>query len=227
MRVDFGPGFQILSDDERFSPKIQYESQVEGRVWAQREQDPANSGIFLPRQRIFFKGNITRPIEYEFAINRGLGSINVLNAYLNFHFNDNIEFRVGRAFAPFSYDQFAVSNYWLITPERSVFTTNLSPNRQFRAMAWRYLFNAQLDYAAGVFNSSCNSFESLINNLDFVGFVNTRSFQYSETLPVLRFLNIGTSIAFGRQDQSPAPVTFSIARGSLTLPFPATRRLPF
>ena len=62
---------------------------------AQRDQVPANSGLFLPRQRIFFDGNITRRIEYEFSINRGLGgTINILNAYINLHFNDRFEIKI-------------------------------------------------------------------------------------------------------------------------------------
>src|SRR5207344_1647735 len=97
----------------------------EGRVWAQDDRIPANSGFFLPRQRIFFNGNITEPIEYEFAINRGLNNLNLLNAFLNWHFDDQLEVRFGRFFTPSLYEQYAVSNYWLLTPERSLFSTNV------------------------------------------------------------------------------------------------------
>ena len=181
---------------------------------------PANSGIFLPRQRIFFTGNITKPIEYEFAINRGSGgSLNVLNAFINVHFDDRFEFRFGRFFTPFTYDQYAISNYWLPTPERSVFTTNLGLNRQFGLMAWGYLFDKRLDYAAGVFNGSRNSFESLNHGVDFVAYLNTRPFQESESLRFARFLNLGTSVAFGHQDQGPYPYRFASVEA---LPIPTT-----
>ena len=140
---------------------------------------------FLPRQRIFFTGNITKPIEYELAINRGSGgTINVLNAFINVHFDDRFELRLGRFFTPLTYDQYAISNYWLPTPERSLFTTNVGLGRQIGVMAWGYLFDKRLDYAAGVFNGSRNSFESLNNALDFVAFLNTRPFQQSESLRV-------------------------------------------
>ena len=125
----------------------------------------------MPRQRIFFDGNITKRIEYEFSINRGLGgTINILNAYINLHFDDRFELKFGRFFTPFTYDQFAISNYWLPTPERSLFTTNVGLGRQIGLMGWGYLFDKRLDYAAGIFNGSRNSFESLNNGVDFVGF---------------------------------------------------------
>ena len=69
----FGPGFQFQTEDEEFRLRFHLESQIEARIWGQRDQVPANSGFFLPRQRIFFDGNITKRIEYEFSINRGLG----------------------------------------------------------------------------------------------------------------------------------------------------------
>ncbi|WP_435007900.1 OprO/OprP family phosphate-selective porin [Tundrisphaera lichenicola] len=223
----FGPGFQFMTEDEKFRLQIHYESQIEGRVWGQSDQVPANSGIFLPRQRIFFNGNITKPIEYELAINRGFGTINVLNAYINLHFDDRFELRFGRFFTPFNYDQYAISNYWLPTPERSIYTTNVGLNRQFGLMAWGYLFDKRLDYAAGIFNGSRNSFESLSNGVDFVGYLNVRPFQESETYRLLRFLNLGTSFSVGHQDQSPVPVSFRIAGGSPNADNPGPGTVPF
>ena len=224
----FGPGFQFETEDEEFRLRIHYESQIEARIWAQAQQTPTNSGFFLPRQRIFFTGNITKPIEYEFAINRGSGgSLNLLNAFINLHFDDRFELRFGRFFTPFTYDQYAISNYWLPTPERSVFTTNVGLNRQFGLMAWGYLFDKRLDYAAGVFNGSRNSFESLNHGVDFVAYLNTRPFQESESLRFARFLNLGTSVAFGHQDQAPVPVSFRIGGGSPNTDNPGAGTTPF
>jgi len=224
----FGPGFQFQTDDEEFRLQVHLESQIEGRIWSQRDQVPANSGIFLPRQRIFFNGNITRRIEYEFSINRGLGgTINLLNAYINLHFNDRFEVRFGRFFTPLTYDQYAISNYWLPTPERSLFTTNVGLGRQIGLMGWGYLFDKRLDYAAGIFNGSRNSFESLNNGVDFVAFLNTRPFQESESLPLARFLNLGTSVAFGHQDQPPVPMAFRIGGSSPNADIPGAGTTPF
>ena len=189
-------GFQFKTEDEEFGLQFHLESQIDARVWSQRDQVPANSGYFFPRQRIYFNGNITRRIEYEFSINRGLGgTINILNAYINLHFDDRFELKFGRFFTPLTYDQFAISNFWLPTPERSLFTTNVGLGRQIGLMGWGYLFDKRLDYAAGVFNGSRNSFENLSNSVDFVGYLNARPFQESECA---RVRQIPESRHFGR-----------------------------
>lgn len=224
LKGTFGPGFQLQTDDSEYRLRIHFESQIEARVWGQN-QVPANSGIFLPRQRIFFEGNITKPIEYEFAINRGFGTLNVLNAFLNFHFDDRFQVRIGRFFTPFDYDQYAISNYWMPTPERSIYTTNVGLNRQFGMMGWGYLFDKRLDYAAGIFNGSRNSFEALHNGVDFVTYLNARPFQGTES--VFRFLNLGTSFAVGNQDQAPVPVSFRIGGGSPSADNPGPGTTPF
>ena len=94
-------------------------------------------------------------------------------------------------------------------------------------MGWGYLFDKRLDYAAGVFNGSRNSFESLSNGVDFVGFLNARPFQESESLRFARFLNLGTSVAFGYQDQPPVPVAFRIGGGSPNADVPGAGTTPF
>ena len=224
----FGPGFKWQTEDEEFQLRVHLESQFDARIWGQRNQVPANSGLFLPRQRIFFDGNITKRIEYELSINRGLGgNINILNAFINLHFDDRFQIRFGRYFTPFTYDQYAISNYWLPTPERSLFTTNVGLNRQFGLMGWGYLFDKRLDYAAGFFNGSRNSFESLANSVDFVTFLNARPFQQSESFEFAKALNLGTSFAFGHQDQAPVPVAFRIGAASPNSDVPGPGVTPF
>ena len=227
LRSTFGPGFRFESLDEEYMLQVEYESQIESRIWSEDGQIPANSGFYFPRQRFFFRGHITRPLEYEISVNRGLNNINILNAYVNLHLDDRLEFRLGRFFTPLGYEQYAISNYWLLTPERSPFITNVGLNRQIGLMAWGYLLDKRLDYAAGVFNGSRNSFESLNNAADFVGFLNTRPFQKSESLPFLRFLNLGGSVGFGHQDQPPAPVAFRIGGGSPDTNIPGLATVPF
>ncbi len=223
----FGPGFQIQSRDAEYRLQIHYESQIEARMWSQADQLPANSGFFLPRQRFFFNGQITKLVEYELAINRGVNNINLLNAFLNFHLDDRLQLRIGRFFTPLLYDQFAISNYWLLAPERSLFTTNLSLNRQIGAMAWGYLLDKQVDYAAGIFNGSRNSFESRNHGVDFVGYLNVRPFQNAAYWTWAENLNLGASTAYGSQDQAPVPMTFRIGAGSPDANIPGIATVPF
>jgi phosphate-selective porin OprO/OprP len=230
LTASFGPGFRLETSDDEFRFNVHLESQIEGRVWAPENRLPPGSGIngiYLPRQRIFFDGNITKKIEYELSINRGLGNINILNAYINLHFDDRFQLRLGRFFTPLNYDQYAISNYWLLTPERSPFTTNVGLNRQIGVKAWGYLWDERIDYAAGFFNGSRNSFENPNGAMDFVGFFNARPFQGSESFPLLEFLNVGTSVAYGRQDQAPVPAAFRIGAGSPDANIPGAATVPF
>ncbi len=223
----FGDGFRFLTEDEELGLGIHIESQFDARVWSQRDAVPANSGLFLPRQRIYFNGNITKRLEYEFSINRGLGgSINILNAFVNLHLDDRLEIKLGRYFTPLTYDQFAIGNFWLPTPERSLFTTNVGLGRQIGAMAWGYLFDKRLDYAAGVFNGSRNTFETP-SGVDLVGYLNARPFQESEAFSFARFLNLGTSVAFGHQDQSAVPMSFRIGGTVPNSDVPGAGTTPF
>ena len=58
-------------------------------------------------------------------------------------------------------------------------------------------------------------------------YLNARPFQESESLRFARFLNFGTSVAFGHQDQSPVPVSFRIGGGSPNADVPGAGTTPF
>ncbi len=211
LESNFGPGFQFQTLDEEFLLQIHLQSQIETRIWGDPNGGaPFRNGFYFPRQRIYFNGRITRPLEYSFSINRGLGELNILETYLNYHPDDRFQVRFGRYFTPLGFDQFAIRNLWLPTPERSLFTTNLGPNRQLGLMAWGYLLDKRLDYAAGIFTGPRNSFEDTNNAKDFTGFLNARPFQNSERFAFLRDWNIGTSVVTGRQDQPAVPLMFRI-----------------
>src|SRR5262249_52774511 len=84
----FGPGFQFQTLDNEFLLQIHIQSQIESRVWGDANGTPFKDGFYLPRQRIFFNGRITKPLEYVFSINRGFGDLNILETFLNFHPTD-------------------------------------------------------------------------------------------------------------------------------------------
>src|SRR5262249_27976265 len=150
------------------------------------------------------------PVEYVFSINRRLNSLDLLDAFISYHPDSRFQVRIGCYMTPLTYDQFAIRPMWLPTPERSLFTTDLGLNRQIGAIARGSLLDDRLDYAAGVFNGSRNSFQSLNNAADFIGFLNARPFQDSKTFWFASFLNVGTSVAIGYQDQAPVPASLRI-----------------
>lgn len=223
----FGTGFWWMTQDEEFQLRVRIGSQFDLREWSPGNYDYSTSGVYLPRQRFFLAGRITKPLEYELAFNRGMNGVDLLNAYLNYHADDRLEIRLGRYFTPLGFDQYAIPIYWMPTPERSLFTTNVGTNRQVGLMAWGYLFDAKVDYAVGAFNGGRNSYQSANNAMDVNAYVNVRPFQGSDTLPFLRYLNVGTSAAYGYQDQRPVPQAFQIGAISPNSNVPGLGTIPF
>ncbi|MDX2038431.1 MAG: porin [Isosphaeraceae bacterium] len=227
--LSFDPGFSFQTPDAAYRLEVHLLSEIESRVWSPGGRLPPGSGvngIYLPRQRFFFMGNITPKLEYELSINRGLGAINILNAYVNLRFDERLQLRVGRYFTPVLYDQYKIPTMWTPTPERSLFAVNLGPSRQIGAKAWGFLFDRRLEYAVGLFNGSRNSFENLNGSMDFMGFLNLHPFQAREE-SILRDLYFGTSVAVGRQDQSPVPVAFRVGAISPDANNPGSASVPF
>ena len=227
LQANFGPGFQLQTEDEEFRLQLHVLSQVEGMAWGNGGQTPPNGGFFSPRQRFFFNGRITQPIDDVFSNNRGLNSIDLLDAFLNLNPDERYQLRIGRYMTPLTYEQFAIRPMFLPTPERSLFTTNLGLNRQIGVMGWGYLFDKRLDYAAGLFNGSRNSFQWLGHGMDFISFINARPFENSDSLWFLHFLNLGTSLDYGDQDQSAVPASFRVGAVSPDAVVPGVATVPF
>src|SRR5262249_46595306 len=90
-----------------------------------------------------------------------------------------------------------------------------------------FLFDHRLDYAAGVFNGSRNSFQNLSHDMDFISYLNARPFQESESLWFFKYLNVGTSVAYGTQDQSPVPASLRVGAVSPDAKVPGVATVPF
>jgi phosphate-selective porin OprO/OprP len=220
------PPFQFENRDGSLLLRISYWSQFETRMWSPQGHDTAKDGFYMPRQRIYFSGHVTKPIDYEFAINRGLNGIDLLQAFINFHFRDELQIRIGRFFTPVLYDQFAVPSLWLPTTERSIFATNLGPSRQIGVMARGTLFDERIDYATGIFNGSRNSFENRNGSFDFAAFLNSRPFHDSSLMWAQNW-NVGSSVSVGYQSSPPVPRTFRVGAGSPDANVPGIATLPF
>ncbi len=193
------------TEDEEFLLRFSNETQVESIAFNHSQQGLAHNGIYIPRQIWSFSGRITKLIEYNTSINKGLGSINLRDAYLNLHFDDRFMVRYGRYRVPYTYEFYANSNVELLAPERSVFAVNYGLNRMIGFMGWGELFDKRLDYAVGGFNGPRNGFEDTNGSEDIIAYLNGRPFEKSERLKFLRFLNIGGSVDYGNQNNPLLP----------------------
>ena len=139
LKTKFGPGFQLADEDEEFVLQLHNLTQVDGRFDLEGKEDNVRDTFGLPRQWFIFNGRLTKPFEYYVAINEGFDNLNLLDAYLNVHFIDQIQFKVGRYKTPYTYEFYGLPVQGLISPERSQFFNNFALNRDVGLMFWGQL----------------------------------------------------------------------------------------
>ncbi len=135
--------------------------QLDARIYANSNQEYASSGIFNPRTRIYFEGNVTKSLSYEFSFQQTYATLNLLDSYLNYRFSDGFQLRLGRYKTPFTYEWYRVHIWHLLAPERSLFATNFEGNRRFGLMGHGSLLDNRLEYAVGSFDGQRNGYHEL------------------------------------------------------------------
>jgi phosphate-selective porin OprO/OprP len=213
LRAFFNDGFSFESSDGEYLLNIHLMNQTDFKVFAPGNQEPARSGLYNPRFRVYFEGHLQKPFEYELSIQRSVeGAFDVLDANLNFHPCDQFQIKFGRFLVPYSYDWYDHLEQYFITPERSLFPLNFGLAREVGLMAWGSLFDKRVQYALGGFDGQLIGLADNNTTRDAVGYVNFLPFRQSTEYPGLRFLNIGGSIALGQQafDVTPLPLRTSV-----------------
>lgn len=195
-------GFRFEDEDKEFLLRFRGVIQADTRIYEQAGQDPVTSGFYLPRTRFYFDGHLTKPIEYQLSIQRGYSDINVLNAFINFNYDQRLQLRVGRFKTPFTYEFYKYNAFRLLAPERSLFTDNFAANRQLGIMGWGELFDKRFEYNVGVFDGPRNSFQDFNASKDVMSLLNFKPFLLNEG-SVLQNLNLGGSVDYGYQGQGP------------------------
>ena len=150
-------------------------------------------------------------VEFYTSINRGYGSLDVLDAFLSYRIDERLRFRIGRMKTPYLYEYYSIAEGDLVAPERSIYAGNLAGNRQIGALALGELYEGRLGYAAGIFNGPRNSFQDFNGAKDFIAYVNSRPFLTSETFKVLNYLNMGGSCEVGYQNNPTQPPILTTA----------------
>lgn len=212
VKVSIGNGLRFESEDEEFQMQFHDLTQAELRNFpGVGPQSPLKTQFFIPRQRWYFVGRATKNVEFYTVINRGYGSIDLLDAFINFNYDPRIQFRAGRTKTPTSYEYYQIAEGDLIAPERSLFIGNLAGNRQDGFMFHGQILEKSAEWALGVFNGPRRSFQDYNNDKDLYSFINIRPFQKVESLPGLHYFNIGGAYNFGTEDNPVQPVGLTTA----------------
>ncbi len=208
LKAKFGNGFELVSEDEEFQFQFHDLTQIDYRGYWPTPVQPLNnlyhSTFGLPRQWWIFNGRVGKPFEYFVVPAFGFDSINLLDAFLNVHFDDRFQLKIGRYKTPYTYEFYNLPINGLINPERSLFFNNFALNRDVGMMLWGQLFQKRLDYAAGVFNGTRNFFIDRNSSPDIVSYINFRPFANDDDSP-LQFFNVGGSVLAGNEMNAPIP----------------------
>ena len=218
VEAEFGDGLTVKTDDDYFSLTFHNLTQVDGRFFSPAG-DPLHDNFIVPRQRWYVIGNISPMVRYYTVINRGYGTLDVLDAWVDMSVGsidrDELQIRVGRMKTPYTYEYIKISETDLIAPERSVFVGNLAPNREIGIMAHGQLLDKRFEYALGLFNGPRRSFEDFNSGKDLFTFINTKPFLDGD-FDFLKQLNIGGSWNWGNEHNPAQPFALRTANDQST-----------
>jgi phosphate-selective porin OprO and OprP len=206
----FGPGFEWRSDDDEYVLQFHDLTQVDFRGYEQGGQNPVHDTFGIPRQWFMFSGRLEKPYEYFVSIQNAIDVVNMLDVFLNVHYDDRLQLKFGRYKTPFTYEFYSLPIQGVIQPERSLFFNNFGLNRSIGIDLWGQLFDKTLDYAVGVFDQARNSYVDVADGKAFLGFLNWKPFGTWLDSP-LENINLGGSVMYANAANTPNPVAFRTA----------------
>lgn len=202
-----GPGFVLSSDDDEFQIQFHNLTQVDLRQYNFQTMNPTRSTFGFPRQWAIVNGRLSKPIEYYVALNWGFSQMNLLDAFMNIHYDDRFQVKIGRFKTPWSYEFYALPINGLVNPERSIFFNNYGPNRDTGLMVWGQVFDKTTDYAVGVFNGIRNAFVDNNNAKEVIAYISTRPLEKTG-LDAFKYWNIGGSGSYNVYNGTARPEVF-------------------
>ena len=159
-----------------------------------------------------FAGRLTKPYEYFVSWAQGIDVVSPLDVWLNIHYDDRLQIKMGRMFTPFQYEWFNTPTNALIVPERSLWYNNFGPGRDEGIMAWGTLSETRLGYAVGIFNGTRNAFIDANDYKHVIGTVNLKPFATWDD-SWLQHINVGGGVSAGKADNPTIPQVFRTSVG--------------
>src|SRR5207248_1511768 len=115
LKGKFGNGFQLSTEDDEYQFQFRSLFQFDYRGYEQGGQNPVHDTFAIPRNWLVFGGRLTKPFEYSLVTNVGFQNLNLFDAFLNIHYDDRLQVKIGRYKTPFTYEFYSLSVNGLIT----------------------------------------------------------------------------------------------------------------
>lgn len=195
-----GGGYTAFATpDAEFTLNVQNELAADGAFFDRQNTGGALlNGFNIPIQRLYLYGNVTKFWEYQVSEQTFVGSMNLLDAFVNVHYDDRIMFKMGKHLSPFLQEYYGWSPLW----EPVIFNSplfQLAGKRQVGATLWGKLLDYKVQYQAGIYNSANGFFFGLNKNKDFAATLSVTPFK-GEGIAWLDSLGFGVGVEAGSQN---------------------------
>ena len=141
-------GFSFGSADSNFVAQLHAVLQVDSRSYFQNGGINGTDGFLLRRARPIFSGTVFHDFDFYFMPDFGGSTVQIFDAYLNYRFNQALQFEAGKFKAPIGLESL-VSDRDLLFNERSL-VTDLVPNRDLGVQLHGDVLGGAVSYALGV-----------------------------------------------------------------------------
>lgn len=203
----FDEGFTLESPSGDHVLRIRSLLQTDFKLFVPGDQDPASSGLYIPRFRLYFEGHVTRPIQYELSLQRSLdGVFDLLDGNVNFRGSDGVNLKFGRFLVPYSFAWYDHLEQYFIAPERGLYPLNFGLARQAGLMLWGSLLDDRVQYAVAGTSGHLSGVADNNYTREASGYLNIRPFGDAEEGSPFRFFNIGGSISGGQTTRPTVPL---------------------
>ena len=90
VKVQFDEGIEFSSEDDEFKLNFHNLTQAEFRSFPSQDLGTLKDQFFIPRQRWYFTGQATKNVEFYTVINRGYGSLDLLDAFMTLNISQSL-----------------------------------------------------------------------------------------------------------------------------------------
>jgi phosphate-selective porin OprO/OprP len=141
-------GFSFSSADSNFVAQLHGVLQLDSRSFFQDGGNNGTDGFLLRRARPIFTGTVFRDFDYNFTPDFGGSTVQIVDAYMNYHYNSALQLEAGKFKGPIGLEQLVADRDTLFN-ERSL-VTDLVPNRDLGVQLHGDVLDGTVSYALGL-----------------------------------------------------------------------------
>lgn len=197
-KYNFGGGYlNIASPRETVVINLQNQVTLDGTFFDRPDMPTQEQGFNIPFNRTYLYGNVTESWQFQLATQSFLGQFNILDAFVNWRYDDGFNIRVGRGLSPMLYEYYAFSPAWEPVIDNSMLF-QLAGKRQQGVMFWGNVADGTIQYQAGPFNGVSGAFYDLDRNVDFLGSICWTPGAHTDT--IFDGFGVGASMQTGQHN---------------------------